>query len=175
MKFIKGFILVLIGLLVLFLLVGIFLPSHYRVERQITINAHIDSVFNNALDLNTVLLWNPWTALDSAAVNTVTGTGKDIGDTWKWEGEIVGIGQMTTMEIDTNKSIIRMLEFIEPEMDASKIIWNFSEGQDGVTAVWINEGTAGYPVGRYFGLMMDSMLGEDFEKGLAGLKALTEK
>jgi len=174
MKFFKGLVLVLIGLLVLFLLIGIFLPSQYRVERQVTINAPIDSVFNNALDLNTVLLWNPWTALDSAAVNTVTGTGNDIGDTWKWDGEIVGIGQMTNMEIDTNKSIIRKLEFTQPEMAASTIIWKFSEAQDGVRAVWINEGEAEYPMGRYFGLMMDSMLGSDFEKGLASLKALTE-
>jgi len=175
MKFFKGLLIVIVGLVVLFLLIGIFLPSQYRVERQITIKAPIDSVFNNALDLHTVLLWNPWTAMDSAAVNTITGTGKDAGDIWKWEGEIVGIGQMTNMEIDTNKSIIRKLEFTEPEMPASTIIWNFSEGQDGVTAVWINEGDAGYPMGRYFGLMMDSMLGSDFEKGLASLKSLTEK
>ena len=84
MKFIKGLIIVLIGFIVLFLLIGIFLPSQYRVERQVTIKAPIDSVFNNALDLHTVLLWNPWTAQDSAAVNTITGTGKDRGDIWKW-------------------------------------------------------------------------------------------
>jgi len=68
MKFFKGLLIVIVGLVVLFLLIGIFLPSQYRVERQITIKAPIDSVFNNALDLHTVLLWNPWTAMDSAAV-----------------------------------------------------------------------------------------------------------
>jgi hypothetical protein len=33
----------------------------------------------------------------------------------------------------------------------------------------------GNPVNRYFGVMMDRLVGPDFEAGLANLKALAEK
>jgi len=33
----------------------------------------------------------------------------------------------------------------------------------------------GSPVNRYFGLLMDRMVGPDFEGGLTNLKALAEK
>ena len=36
------------------------------------------------------------------------------------------------------------------------------------------EGELGYPISRYMGLMMDGMLGKDFEQGLASLKELSE-
>ena len=46
----------------------------------------------------------------------------------------------------------------------------------GTRVTWTNEGDMGTnPVNRYFGLMMDSMVGPDFEAGLKNLKALAER
>ena len=46
---------------------------------------------------------------------------------------------------------------------------------ESVTVVWVNEGElGGNPVSRFFGLLMDKMMGPDFEHGLAGLKTLAE-
>ena len=46
----------------------------------------------------------------------------------------------------------------------------------GTRVTWTNEGDMGAnPVNRYFGLMMDSMVGPDFEAGLKNLKALAER
>ncbi len=47
---------------------------------------------------------------------------------------------------------------------------------NGTRVTWTNEGDmGGNPVNRYFGLMMDRLVGPDFEAGLANLKGLAEK
>ena len=52
---------------------------------------------------------------------------------------------------------------LEPAGSATKVTWsNFGD-------------LGGNPLVRYFGLVMDKMVGADFEAGLAGLKALAEK
>jgi hypothetical protein len=40
---------------------------------------------------------------------------------------------------------------------------------------WVMDSDNGWnPISRWFGVFMDKMLGPDFEKGLAGLKSLSE-
>ena len=52
---------------------------------------------------------------------------------------------------------------LEPEGAGTKVTWRFA-------------GKAGRnPMMRYMGLMMDGMVGQDFEVGLANLKALAER
>ena len=47
---------------------------------------------------------------------------------------------------------------------------------DGTHVTWSFDSDMGAgPIGRYFGLLMDRMVGPDFEGGLANLKALAEK
>jgi carbon monoxide dehydrogenase subunit G len=47
---------------------------------------------------------------------------------------------------------------------------------EGTRVTWTNEGDmGGNPVNRYFGLLMDRMVGPDFEAGLANLKAAAER
>jgi hypothetical protein len=50
-----------------------------------------------------------------------------------------------------------------------------SESGDTTTVTWSNGGKLGLsPVNRYFGLLMDRMMGPDFEKGLSNLKRIVE-
>jgi len=53
-------------------------------------------------------------------------------------------------------------------------IWNFSDSENGTLVTWTNEGELAYPLMRYFGLLLDNMLGPDFEQGLARLKMYIE-
>jgi hypothetical protein len=45
----------------------------------------------------------------------------------------------------------------------------------GVRVSWTNEGEMGAnPINRWFGLLMDRMVGKDFDAGLVNLKKLAE-
>jgi hypothetical protein len=51
----------------------------------------------------------------------------------------------------------------------------FEKSGDGLRIVWFNEGDLGWnPVSRYFGLLMDRMMGPDFEEGLTKLQKRAE-
>jgi hypothetical protein len=46
---------------------------------------------------------------------------------------------------------------------------------ESIRVTWSNEGDLGAnPINRYFGLMMDRMMGPDFEEGLNNLKRTIE-
>lgn len=174
MKIIKTSLIVLVVLLGVILLVALFLPTGFEVERQIEINAPVDSVFKLVENVETLLKWNPWSRLDPAAENTLSDSLNGVGAYWYWNGAVIGQGSMTISDIDLNKRITYALRFDKPKMNPSEIIFHFQSTSMGTRVGWINRGHLNYPIGRYFGLLMDGMLGKDFEKGLRNLKELAE-
>ncbi|MDF9800408.1 hypothetical protein OKW21_005671 [Catalinimonas alkaloidigena] len=158
----------------LFLLFALFLPASYHVERSIVIDKPVSEVYPKVSNLHHWAEWNPWTASDPSVKNSISGTGKDVGSVWAWDGEEVGIGSLTLYQIEPNKKITSKLAFVEPQMFESDDIWTFEEVPQGTRVTWINEGELSYPVDRVFGLFLDGMLGPDFEKGLSNLKEVTE-
>lgn len=175
MKFIKTSLIVLTVIIGLTLIIALFLPSEFNVERQIEIEAPLDSVFALVENVETLVAWNPWSKLDPDAENTLSDSLNGEGAYWYWNGEVIGKGSMTISGIDINKRIDYILRFDEPKMNPSDIIFYFKSSSLGTQVTWINRGNLNYPIGRYFGLMMDGMLGPDFEQGLIQLKQMAER
>lgn len=168
---------ILVGALsfsVLFLLIALFLPATYHVERSVFIQQPVEKVYRHVCDLNYWAAWNPWTSRDSTVKNAITGSGREIGSTWLWEGEVIGTGSLTIQEMTPNRFMQSRLVFQKPQKFESDDIWKFKPLPEGTQVIWINEGELEYPVDRVFGLLMDSMLGEDFEQGLENLKQIAE-
>jgi effector-binding domain-containing protein len=92
---------------------------------------------------------------------------------WKWNGEEMGNGAMTSTEYQPGKLLAYDLSFDEGKfMSKGKIT---IEAGDSCKVTWTDEGDLGYnPISRYMGLLMDRMMGPDFEKGLAKLKKVAE-
>ncbi len=175
MNVLKKILIGLGALIALFLVVGIFLPSSYRVERAIEINKAPEVVFTQVSDFNNWLKWNPWSEMEPTAKNTITGEARQAGSSWAWEGKVVGAGSMTFEKIEPNQRIESKLVFTAPQQAQAQDSWTFAPTAVGTNVIWHNEGGLDYPLGRYFGLMMDgSILGPQFEKGLANLKRVCE-
>lgn len=171
LKKILIFILALVGLL---LILAIFLPSSYRVERTATINASAGEIYSQVVDLNNYLKWNPWSKMEPGAKNTISEKSVGVGASWSWEGEIVGTGSLTIQKAEENKSVETKIVFTSPRQDEAKGIWSFEEADGKTIVTWAMEGELSYPIGRFMGLMMDGMMGKDFEKGLANIKEIVE-
>jgi len=171
----KKVVVFLIALIGLFLVLAIFLPSSYNVERSATINAPAEKVFIQVADLNNYLKWNPWSQMDKEAKNTVSSNNQGVGASWSWDGQEVGKGSLSIEKVEENKSIETKILFTSPRQDEGKGFWTFEETNGTTKVTWAMEGELGYPIGRYMGLMMDGMLGSNFEKGLAKLKTIAEK
>ncbi len=174
MKLAKNILIIIGGIILALVLIAFFLPSSYHVERTTEINQSVDKVYEQVIDFRKYQLWNPWSETDPQAKNEITGEAGTQGSQWRWDGKIVGKGSLTLVEYSTNDFIRNRLVFEYPNQMESSDLWLFEE-KDGKTIVrWVNSGELNFPIGRLFGLFLDNMLGDDFERGLSNLKKRCE-
>ncbi len=175
MKVLKTIIIVLVTLVALFFIVSLFLPGEYRVERTVTINANIVTVYEQVVNLDKWDKWSPWKMMDAGADYKFEGTMGKAGSAMIWKGAKIGEGSLTIEAVDSNKSINTKLSFLKPFESHSNGEWMFEDNGGKTVVTWANLGKLNGPVEKYFGLGMDGMIGPDFEKGLNRLKMVSEK
>jgi len=174
MKFLKWLGIVILILLALFLIIPLFLPSNFHVERSVEVERSTEFVFQNAVDMSQRAKWDPWIEMDPTVDMKVNMTPEIIGSGYSWKSEIIGEGRITIKEFVPNQSIKSEIEFIAPRSSTSDVIWNFEESENGTKITWAFEGTLSYPVEKWMGLFMDKMMSGPFEKGLSNFKSLVE-
>jgi uncharacterized protein YndB with AHSA1/START domain len=176
MKILKIIGIALLSIVGLVLIIAAFLPSEFTVTRSVEIIKPVDSVYAVVADFGQFPKWNPWAEKEKAALPfTVTGMAGTVGNAYAWVGTETGVGSMTITAVEPGKSITQDLVFTAPFQSASVVTWTFESSANGTKATWSNNGKSLYPMGRIFGVMMDKMIGPDFEKGLSNLKTLMEK
>ena len=174
MTVLKNFVVGIGVVLVIFFAVGFVLPSEFKVERSITIDAPADKVFVHVADLKAWKTWGVWFKRDPQMQIKYSGPEKAVGMKSEWISESEGSGEMQVLELSPNKKLTYSLYFPEFEMGSTG---EFRlEERDGKTHVtWMDYGDVGAnPINHYFAAFMDSMIGPDFEAGLDNLKILVE-
>ena len=170
---------ILIGLAVVILILVVVTalqPADFKVERSTTINATPATVFGNVNDFHKWEAWSPWAKMDPAMKTTYEGPPSGTGTKYHWVGNSkVGEGQM---EITDNKpaELVKIkLDFIKPVAATNDAEFAFKPEGSGTKVTWTMTGTKNFMM-KGFGLVMsmDKMVGGDFEKGLAQLKAVSE-
>jgi len=174
MKFLKWLGISLISLIALLLIIALFLPSNFHVERSIEIDKPVNAIFETAVDMNLRAKWDPWLEMEPSAEISVQMTPEIIGSGYTWKGEIIGEGKITILEFIPNELIKSKIEFIEPQSMESDVIWSFIETDNGTLITWAFEGSLSYPIEKWSGLFMDKFMGPQFEKGLSNFKKLVE-
>lgn len=174
MKVLKVIGLVLLIILVLFLIIALFLPSEYRVQRSAEIMVTPDSLYAVLSDYNYFAKWNPWIPMEPEASVEIAGSPGTVGTSYSWSGKIIGTGKLVVTNMTPPSSIQQRIHFIEPMESQADLEWRLEPTSGGTKLVWTMRGPNDYPMGRYFGLLMDDMMGKDFESGLANLKKLCE-
>lgn len=166
--------LAIIAILFFVLLVG--RPDEFKVMRSAAMNASPATVFEQVNDFHKWDAWSPWAKLDPACKNNFSGAaaGKDAG--FAWDGnKKVGAGQMTITDSQSPELIRINLEFLRPFKATSTTEFTFRP-QGGQTLVTWSMTCKNNFISKIFGLFADcdAMVGKDYEKGLASLKALAE-
>ena len=174
MKILKWFGIVILVIILFFLIIPIFLPSDFHIERSTEIEKHVTIAFQTATDMSQRAKWDPWLEMDPKAIVEVTLLPNIIGSGYTWEGEVIGKGKITINEFIPNKLIKSEIEFIEPQSMKSDVLWSFQEDKHNTVVTWAFEGNLSYPIERWFGLFMDKSLGSQFEKGLYNFRRLVE-
>jgi effector-binding domain-containing protein/uncharacterized protein YndB with AHSA1/START domain len=160
----------------LFIVVGLLLPQTAQVQREVTIDAAPATVFTVLNGFRQFNKWSPWADIDPAARTTFEGPEVGVGAKMSWSGNAeVGSGSQEIIESTPYEHIRVRLGFgdfpgeffatyeVRPEGAGTRVVWSF-HGDYG-----------GSIVGRWFGLFADRMIGPDYDKGLARLKAFVEQ
>jgi uncharacterized protein YndB with AHSA1/START domain len=151
-------------------------PDHFRVERSATVNAPADKVYPLIADFHEWLKWSPWEGRDPALKRTYSGAERGKGAIYAWEGnKNVGSGRMEILEANAPSKILIKLDFFKP-FEARNTAEFTMQPQGGATnLVWVMTGPAPF-ISKLMQVFMnfDSMIGKDFEAGLARIKTVSE-
>jgi carbon monoxide dehydrogenase subunit G len=175
-KILLGIVVLVIVLVAVFLVMVMLQPSTYQIERSATINAPAQTVFAQVNDFHKWNAWSPWANLDPNMKQTYDGQASGVGAMYSWTGNSdVGEGKMTIIESRPSERIKIQLEFIKPFAAMNTTDFIFTPQGNQTNVKWVMAGNNNF-IGKAFGLFvnMDKMVGGDFEKGLAKLKAVSE-
>jgi hypothetical protein len=164
----------IIAVIVIILIVALFMPGRYHIEKRIIIARPVDFVMDKVADLNYYQEWNPWQKMATDGDSEITGTPKTVGHKYSWEGKKIGAGSLTLRKID-KRHVHFYLDFIKPWKSSANDDWHFEEWGTGETKVtWQNSGELPYPIARLMGPMLNKQLEKQFVQGLKNLKDLCE-
>jgi uncharacterized protein YndB with AHSA1/START domain len=151
-------------------------PAEFVVVRKVAIAAPPEAVFAKVNDFHNWDAWSPWAKLDPAMKTTFEGPSEGKGAIYTWTGnDKVGEGRMTILESHPSSLVDIKLEFLKPFESLCTTKFSFEPSGDKTNVTWSMAGKNNF-IAKAMSLFinMDSMLGGDFERGLAQMKTLVE-
>jgi effector-binding domain-containing protein len=176
MKTLKKIFLAIIIFILLLVIVAFFLPMTYHVERSTVMKGDKAVIYDLTSNLSKWDLWTPWTKkTDSTGVFELVGPDGQVGTLRKWDGKVIGNGQMTLTQLVPGELVAYDLSFQKGKYNSKGKLIIEAIG-DSTKVSWTDEGNLGYnPISRYMGLFMTKMMAPEFDKGLAKLKKVVEE
>jgi len=151
-------------------------PATFHVERSVVIAAPRERAFSQVADFHQWATWSPFEKLDPDMKKTYTGAPSGVGAIYAWAGNgKAGEGRMTIEESTPSKIGIK-LEFLKPFEATNGATFSFAPTGAGTKVTWAMDGNNNF-ISKAFHLVMnmDKLIGGDFERGLAAMKANAER
>lgn len=168
---------ILLGLILLVLLIGLFIPKDMNYEKMISINASIDAVWANVSSLASMDKWSPWNEKDPNMQKTNTGTDGTVGASQAWVSKVKGVGEgsQTITKLESPNLLETKLIFLKPfKSEADAYVKLSSEGNK-TKATWGFKSKMPYPMNimKLF-MNFEKEMDKEFGSGLNKLKNLSE-
>jgi hypothetical protein len=151
-------------------------PDEFKVTRWTKVNAPPAAAFDQVNDFHKWTAWSPWAKLDPAMKQTFSGPESGVGAKQAWVGNSdVGEGSATITESKPNETIHIKLEFVKPFAGTNDVEFTFVPEGNLTVVTWSMWGKSNFMC-KAMNLVgfMDSMVGGQFEEGLAGIKKQAE-
>ena len=150
-------------------------PDSFRLERSTTVAAPPDKVFALINDLRQFNTWNPFAKIDPDQVVTYEAVTAGPGAAYRWLGPKSGAGRMEITQVQPPQRIAIKLDFSKPFEAHNQDEFTVTADGAGSRVTWAMFGPMAY-LNQLISVFvsMDKMVGGDFERGLASLKAMAE-
>ena len=148
----------------------------FEVTRTTTIQADPARVHGLIDDFHQWTAWSPWEDLDPNLSRTYTGPPSGVGAHYAWRGNRkAGEGSMEITGSSPERVEIE-LSFMKPMRSTQQVEFVLAPTSGGTDVTWRMTGEhEGFLMNLFSRFVsMDRMIGKDFEKGLARLKAVAE-
>jgi len=173
MKWIKKLLIAVVVLAAVVIAVGLMLPSTVHVERRTIIAAPAAAVFPYVNNYRLFNAWSPWAKKDPDTRYTFSGPESGVGAKLGWASKAMGDGSQEIVESETDRRVKVALDF--GGMGKATATYTLQAEGGGTQVTWgFDEDFGNNLLARYFGLLLERFIGEDYEQGLANLKAVVE-
>jgi hypothetical protein len=149
----------------------------FSVRRATTVQAPADKIFPLINDFHQWVTWSPYEKKDPAVKRSYSGAESGKGAVYAWDGNNnVGSGRMEILDAAVPAKIVIKLDFFRPFEGHNTAEFTMLPQGDATNLTWLMHGPLPF-MGKVMHLFMnmDTMVGKDFEIGLANLKKLTEQ
>jgi hypothetical protein len=174
----------ILGLIALILAIGVVgliayaatQPDEFRLARSKSIMAPPEKIFPLISNLHRFNEWNPFAKQDPAINIIYSGPASGKGAAHEWESAgRTGKGRLEITDVSPLSQIDMKLDILKPIEGHNKIVFTLQPDGSATNVTWSMTGKTPF-LGKvlHLFLSMDRMVGDEFEKGLADLKALAE-
>jgi polyketide cyclase/dehydrase/lipid transport protein len=150
--------------------------SSFEVTRATTIQADPARVHGLVNDFREWTAWSPWEDLDPELERTYSDPSSGVGAHYAWKGNRkAGEGSMEITGSGADRVEIE-LAFLKPMRNTQLVEFVMTPVGAGTDVTWRMSGQHEGVLMNLFSkvVSMDKLIGKDFEKGLARLKAVAE-
>jgi uncharacterized protein YndB with AHSA1/START domain len=170
-----------VGIILLLLLGALLLmasrqPDAFAIERSVVVSAPAEVIYPKIADLHQWSAWSPYEKLDPQMKKVFNGTPGAAGASYYWSGNAkAGEGTMTVRELMPPSKITMQRDILKPIEEHNVVEFNLEPTDGGTRVTWAMRGANSY-LSKIVGVFMnmDTMIGKEFEDGLASLKTAVE-
>jgi uncharacterized protein YndB with AHSA1/START domain len=166
-----------LAILAIILLLAAMQPDSFGVRRSTTIKAPPARIIALINDFRSWSSWSPWEQLDPNMKRSFAGPPNGKGAVYSWEGnKDVGAGRMEITDMSAPARVVIKLDFLKPLEAHNTTEFTLQPQGELTTVTWNMTGPMPF-VSKIMSVFMsmDAMIGKDFEKGLANMKAVAER
>lgn len=170
-------ILIVLGsLIALILIASIFMRKDYTIQREITINAPLQKVFDYVKLLRNQDHFNKWVMVDVDMKRKFVGTDGTVGFIYGWNGnKRAGAGEQEIIKVIEANSIETEIRFVRPFPGIAKANMGTRTVGDNQTKVtWSNASKMTWPISLLLP-MIEKALAKDMDESLGNLKKILEQ
>jgi hypothetical protein len=168
---------VLTGLTLMFIIIGLVIPSSVKISRGIIIDVDSSTVYQHLTNVKEWGSWIPWVTTQEGAIVQTSQTINAPGAFFTWRGlNDKNSGTITLLTLSpsliTTKYELKGMNDSEGGFRLRSIPNNLSQTE----VQWFMEyKLKWYPWERFYGIFMDHIIGPSFEKGLQELRNYIDK
>jgi uncharacterized protein YndB with AHSA1/START domain len=152
-------------------------PDTLRVVRTTLVQAPPEKIFAFINDFRLWSAWSPYEARDPSMQRTYGNVTVGRGAVYEWSGDRnVGQGRMEIIAADAPSRVAIKLDIVKPMEGHNIVTFSLQTVGRDTEVTWAMDAPMPY-MSRVMSVFinMDTMIGKDFEVGLAKLKAVSER